>query len=72
MEIYGAVSILVHLLELSVHLFLIHVVSQPAQEELEGSSSDVARVIAVVHLEDFLKFFDLLDLVGVELLGVLV
>ena len=71
MEVNGAVAVFVHLLELVVHLFFVYVVSQPSQEELQGPSSDVAGVVAVVHLEDLLQFLDLLHLVGVELLGVL-
>lgn len=32
----------------------------------------MAGVITVIHFEDFFELFDLLHLVGVELLGVLV
>jgi hypothetical protein len=54
LEIYGTIAILIHLFQLSIHLFLANVVPQPSQQELESATGDVAGVVAVVHLENLL------------------
>lgn len=71
MEVDGTVAVLIHLLQSHVHLLLAHIIPQSPQQKLQGPTGDVARVVAVVHLEDFLQLLDLLHLVRVELLHIL-
>ena len=71
MKVDGAVTVLVHLLELGIDLLLVYVITKPSQQKLEGAASDVARVISIVHLENLLELLYLLDFVGIEALGIL-
>ena len=71
MEIDSAVAILVHLLQPEIDLLLTDIIAEPPQQKFEGATGDMARIVAVVHLEDLFQLFYLLHLVGVEFLHVL-
>jgi hypothetical protein len=70
LEIDCSVAVFVHGFEHFVDFFLIDVIAESAEEELQGATGDVAGVVSIVHFEDFFELFDLLGFVGGEGSGV--
>lgn len=66
LKINSPVPILIHFLELIVHLLLTDVISQPPQQKFEGPTGDIPRIITVVHFKNLFELLYLFDLVTIE------